>query len=186
MQQAVIRRIPRSRTDRCRQAALAICLFLPGPFVVPGSAGAAKLPSPVGAVLLVVDGDIAHSNVDNEAHFDLAMLQALPSHALRTTAPLHEEPQEFEGVRLSALLERVGAGSTTFKAIALDDYSVTFSGIDPVRYPVIIAYRQQGRPIPRRGLGPLRIVMPFDQHESLRTHSAEAMSVWQLVRMSIL
>jgi len=147
---------------------------------------AEPLPLPCGEVVLVIDGAIAHTNIDGEARFDLAMLQGLPAHAFTTDTPWHEGPQRFEGVLLSALLERVGAASSSFQAEAVDDYTATFSGIDLKRYPVIVAYRHGGEPMTRRRLGPLRIVMPFDDHPSLRTYVGEALSVWQLLRMRVL
>ena len=144
------------------------------------------LPAPEGRVLLVVRGAIERPNVGDEAHLDRAILDALPRDAFTTGTPWSEEARHtFEGVKLSAVLEAVGAKSARFEAIGVDDYKATFEGVDLERYPVLIADARDGVPLTLRTLGPLRIVFPFDDHPELLTQANLAMSVWQLVTMDV-
>lgn len=147
--------------------------------------GSSPLPTPEGEVLLVIDGAISNANVGDEAHFDLAMLQALPTDRFTTRTPWNDGDQTFEGARLSAVLDVVGAASDAFRAVGTDDYASDFRGVDVDRYPVLIAYLHNGKPMSLRQLGPLRIVLPFDDHPELATHENEAASVWQVIRLTI-
>jgi len=156
---------------------------LAGPW--PASA-AEPLAPPTGEVLLVVTGDITLPNVGDEAHLDRGHLEALPRARFTTDTPWSEHgPHEFSGVRLNALLAAVGANGTRFRASASDDYGATFEGIDLERYPVIIADTRDGESLTVRTLGPLRIMLPFDDHPELLTDTNVAISVWQLVAMDV-
>jgi len=146
----------------------------------------AVLPPPEGPVLLVIRGAIARTNVDDEARFDRAMLHRLPRTGFETATPWSTAPSHtFEGVRLSVLLDLVGASGTRFEAIGADDYAITFEGVDLERYPVILADTQDGMPLTLRRLGPLRIMFPFDDYPELLNQGNDALSVWQLEVMEI-
>lgn len=151
------------------------------------STGHAALPAPTGKVLLRISGAIAEPNVGNEAHLDLALLQSLPTAEFTTTTPWSgDDLLTFRGVRIDALLEAVGADPmATFTANALDKYSAVFGGVDVVRYPVIIAYEENGSSISVRQLGPLRIMFPFDDYPELLNTGNHTMSVWQLIEMVV-
>jgi hypothetical protein len=144
------------------------------------------LPPPTGEVLLTITGELENPNVGSEVHLDLAALQSLPVTEFTTNTPWSDGVQQFEGVRVDVLLNAAGAQGTGFVAVGLDDYKFTVSGIDFDRYPVIVAYRHNGEPISVRNLGPLRIVMPFDDYPELLTPKNESSCVWQLVRMELL
>lgn len=144
------------------------------------------LPRPVGEVLLVVSGEVGLPNVGDEAHLDLAALESLPRDAFSTRTPWADGVQHFAGVRLDVLLEALGvAPDTPFTARGIDDYEARFEGIDTRRYPVLLAYLEDGKPIGLRQLGPLRIVFPFDDHPELDTETNYAAAVWQLVEMEL-
>lgn len=157
--------------------ALGICL--------PLATAADELSPPTGDVLLIIDGDIAHTNVGDEAHLDLAMLQALPPLEFSTHTPWEDGLNHFAGARLSDVLSAVGASSSDFLAVGTDDYQVEFAGVDLERYPVLLAWEHNGEPISLRKLGPLRILFPFDDYPELDTNINRAMAVWQLIKMSV-
>ena len=138
-----------------------------------------------GDVLLVIDGNIAQTNAGEEAHFDLAMLQSLPPAEFSTHTPWEDGLNHFAGALLSDVLSAVGASSTDFFAVAVDEYQVEFSGVDLERYPVLLAWEHNGEPISVRKLGPLRIMFPFDDHPELDNNANRAMAVWQLIKMSV-
>ncbi len=145
-----------------------------------------EIPAPQTAVLLTISGALAHPNVDDEVHLDMAALESLPMTEFTTLTPWHEEPLHFQGVRISTLLEAIGTDSTSFVAVGLDDYRFTVTDLDFHKFPVIIAYRQNGEPISVRNLGPLRIIIPFSEYPELQTPINESRSVWQLVALEIL
>ncbi len=159
---------------------LALTLVLPLPLWAEDA-----LPSATGEVLLVVDGNISHTNAGDEAHFDLAMLQALPPAEFSTHTPWEDGLNHFAGTLLSDVLAAAGASSSEFFATAIDDYQVEFGGVDLERYPVLLAWEQNGELITLRNLGPLRIMFPFDDYPELDTNANRALAVWQLITMSV-
>ena len=148
-------------------------------------ATADTLPSPEGKVILAITGALRNTNHDNEAHFDLAMLESLPSVEISTKTPWADGVQNFVGVRLSDLFDYIGAAPESIVAGGLDDYKFTITDIDIQSYPIMIAYKHNGSPMSVRKLGPLRIMFPFDDHPELLTPKNEASAVWQLVKMEL-
>ena len=150
-----------------------------------GHTQAGSLPALQDKVLLKISGDLDNPNAGDEVHLDLAMLQSLPVTSITTHTPWNKELQHFEGVRISVLLKTIGAKSSQFAAEGLDGYRFNVKNLDLDRYPIIIAYRQNGHPISIRELGPLRIIMPFDDFPELLTQKNQSRSVWQLVSMEL-
>ena len=146
---------------------------------------AGNMPPLTDKVLLKITGDLEFPNAGDEVHLDMAMLQSLPVTSITTHSPWNEELQHFEGVRINVLLDAIGARSSQFIAKGLDGYRFKVSKLDLDRYPIIIAYRQNGRRISVRELGPLRIVMPFDDFPELLTQKNQSRSVWQLFSMEL-
>ncbi len=149
-------------------------------------AHSAGISPPQGKVVLTITGDMAHPNVGDEVHLDMSALESLPATEFSTSSPWHESTERFTGVRLNDLLAAIGSQSTEIVAVGLDDYRFTISDLDFERYPVIIAYRQNDSYISVRSLGPLRIMMPFDDYPELLTPLNESRSVWQLVTLKLL
>lgn len=143
------------------------------------------LPAPEEPVLLVISGNLSNANVGDEVHLDLPLLESLPVTEFTTGTPWHDSPQHFVGVRLNDLLQAIGSESDEIIATGLDDYHFTITDMDLDYYPVLIAYRQNGETISVRNLGPLRIIMPFDDYPELQTSLNESRSVWQLVKLEL-
>ena len=141
-------------------------------------------------VLLVVDGAVdppaALAGPGGEAEVGLELLESLPRETVRTNTPWSEGVQEFEGARLSDLLDAVGARGYRVLADALDDYQAELDPDEIRRFPIIVAWLHGGEPMTVRTLGPLRIILPFDDHPELATAIGEARSVWQLTRLTVL
>ncbi len=152
---------------------------------------AVELPKPTGKVVLTLTGNIDnHNRKDLEGRhvvdLDMAMLQGLERHAFRTKTPWTEGNTEFEGATLKALLDFVGAESNSFRATALDEYSIVVSGLDLQKYPIIVAYAKDGKPMRIRELGPLWIMFPFDDFPELLNEKKKAAAIWQLITMAVL
>lgn len=173
----------KSRTKDARKVLLS-ALFSALLMAVPSLQAA--LAPPTGRVLLIVDGNIDQTNVGDELHLDMEALRALPAVSFRTLTPWTEDQWlEFRGTSLKALLEAAGAGSDAFTAVGVDDYAAEFQDIDLEKYPVMIAFEQDGKLMSLRQLGPLRVIFPFSDFPELDTESSKAMAVWQLVRMTV-
>ena len=145
-----------------------------------GVARAEPLPQPQDRPPLKVTGQITTTNMDDVAAFDLPMLEALGRTTLVTSTAWTEGRAEFEGVLLSALVERVGATGKTAVAIALNDYKVEIPVEDFSSYPVILAYRMNGKRLRIRDKGPLWIIYPQDDYPALKTKQTQAKWVWQV------
>ena len=154
------------------------------------NAYADSLPGPAGEVLLTISGKIKKSNSSDSsgqplAKLDMSILESFEKTTIETNNPWVEKPTVFEGVRISDLLEFVGAETATFKANAIDGYTADLEKIDFERYPIIVAYKSGGEYMSVRNLGPLWIIYPFDDFPELVNEYASATSVWQLIEMVV-
>jgi hypothetical protein len=147
--------------------------------------GAEALPKPAGLTILVVDGRISTTNQNGAAAFDLALLKSLPMVTLKTTTPWTEGENEFEGVRMRDLLDRLGGQGTQVTAAAIDEYQTDIPIADFRDYDVVLAYAMNGTPLPPDDKGPLWIVYPFSANPVLQKDLFFARCVWQVSRMTV-
>ena len=149
------------------------------------SINAADLPAPTGRVLLTISGNISHHNVDDTAQFDQNMLDQFTPTTFKTSTPWTDGVIEFTGVRVSDILEYVGAKSSDFRANALDKYWNDIMDIDFDKIPAIIAYKKNGKRLRVRELGPLWLIFPFDEYPEISDEKHKTASVWQLIGIVI-
>lgn len=145
----------------------------------------APLAAPSGEVLLRVTGEVANANVGDEAHFDRAMIEALPARRLDTTTVVTDGVQTFDGVLMRDLLEAAGARGGTATARALNDYAIEIPMSDFHDYDVVLALRMGGEELTARDKGPLWIVYPRDDHTSLQDIRYDYRWVWQLIHVEV-
>ncbi|WOI57442.1 molybdopterin-dependent oxidoreductase [Palleronia sp. LCG004] len=150
-----------------------------------GAAIAADLPRPEGDVILTVSGDIASTNADGMAEFDLAMLEEIGISAFETSTIWTDGTQSFEGVALVDLMETLGVEDGTLRATAINDYSIEIPVADAVEGGPILAYRRNGRDMSIRDKGPLWVVYPYDDNSEYRTEVIYSRSIWQLDRIEV-
>lgn len=141
---------------------------------------AEQLPPPKGRPILEISGAIGRTNAPGKAVFDLAMLEALGLQELVTTTPWTEGEQHFSGIDPRALLRAVEARGSELEARALDDYRVVVPIADFDRFPVLLATRRDGRPMPVRDRGPLWLVYPWGTHPETADQPYRGRAVWQL------
>jgi len=151
----------------------------------PATAVASELPQPKNKVVLVVTGQIASSNSQEGAAFDLDMLRALPQSSFVTKTIWTEGENTFTGVPLRALLDAVGATGKNLRAVALNDYAVDIPVADAVADGPLVAYSIDGRELPVRNRGPLWIVYPYDAKADYRSEVIYSRSIWQLKRIDV-
>ena len=171
-----------------------LCSVLIGAVAVPSIAAednTYNLDKPAEQVVLTISGNISRFNSEKSessqpvAALDLAMLEALGSEEISTKTPWTEGDTRFEGVRLSDLLELVGARSNQLTLAGLDSYSADINTIDFNRYPIIVAYKRDAEYMTVRSLGPLWLMFPFDQYPELLTEANKAAAVWQLISIVV-
>lgn len=143
------------------------------------------LPLPEGEVLLTISGNIQHTNKDDIAVFDMAMLQALPHQHLQTDTSVTDGDQQFTGVLMRDVLSRVGAEGDAVMAAALNDYTVKIPAQDFDAFDVILAWAMNGEPLQIQDKGPLWLVYPRSQHQELRDIRYDYRWVWQLVHVEV-
>ena len=132
-----------------------------------------------GTVLSVTDGSGA-------VHiFDLQALRDIGIESIVTSTIWTEGVHEFTGVPLVALLGHLDISGGEIEAFAINDYSVTIPVSDAQPGGPILAFEQDGDPIPRRRKGPLWIIYPFDSAPEYRTETIYSRSIWQLNRLVI-
>lgn len=148
-------------------------------------ASAAALPVPDSPPLLRVSGEIARTNVGDEAHFDRALLTELPRQRLDTSTVVTDGVNRFEGFLMRDLLEWVGAEGDTAVATALNDYVVDIPLDDFRDFDVVVATHMDGEELTPRDKGPLWIVYPRDDHTALQDIRYDYRWVWQLEHLEI-
>lgn len=150
-----------------------------------GPALAETLPRPADDVILTVTGEIANTNADGAAEFDLAMLEALPATEYTTETIWTEGEHTFRGVALGELMDRVGAEGSTISAVAINDYAVDIPMSDAAKGRALVAYRLDGETMSVREKGPLWIVYPYSSDADFRSEVIYSRSIWQLKELKV-
>lgn len=149
------------------------------------SAFAGSIAKPEGKVVLTMSGKIGNTNEDGTAKFDIAMLEKLGVESFSTTTPWYDGKVTFEGVRMSKLMEAVGATGSTITVKALNDYATDIPMEDFKKYPVIMAIKRNGNYMPVRDKGPLFIVYPYDSDPDLKHQRFYSRSAWQVATITV-
>lgn len=125
--------------------------------------------SPTGEVVLVVKGRITRTNVENEYHFDLAMLEDMIDTKFEWDDPWFGK-HTYEGISLVTLLKELGVpdDASYIKFVAKDGLTAEYPISMLKEHPkIILAIKMDGNYIPDEMVGPLRVVIPYDQYPEL-------------------
>lgn len=146
-----------------------------------------SLEVPRAKVILTVDGLISHTNRNEQAQFDLAMIQALPASTIATSTVVTDGIKRFDGVLLRDLLSVLGVSDQAkhMDVISLNDYTVSIPLTDAYRYDVLLATHMDGQQLTPFDKGPTWIVYPRDQHKRLQDIRYDYRWVWQLKHLHI-
>lgn len=153
--------------------------------VVQSPVSAAPLPKPAGEPILAISGNIANTNEGDTALLDREMLESIGSAKIRSQTPWYEQPVEFEGVPMQALMDYVGAKGNDVTLTALNDYQSTVPMTDFEQFGVILAMKRDGQVMPIRDKGPLWLVYPYDSNPELNTDKYYSRSVWQIKELNV-
>lgn len=105
---------------------------------------------------------------------------ALGSAQITTTVPWNREAHVWEGVPIRRLLHAVQISGHAIRVKALNDYQATIPWDDLERFDPILAWFEDGQPIPVRAKGPLLVIYPFDAYAALRRAEYTDRSVWHV------
>lgn len=117
---------------------------------------------------------------------DLAALEALSSQEIVTSTLWTNGVNRFQGVPLQRLITELGLEGDRLRAVSMNDFSTQISLNDAEARHAIVAYRMNGKEMPRRAKGPLWIIYPFDQSARFRTETIYARAIWQLNRIEVI
>lgn len=161
-------------------------LRLGGGLLLAAARPARALDAPAGPVVLTVGGRVRLPNQGDAAHFDMAMLAALPQTSFATRTPWYAQPRRFTGPLLRDVLVAAGAQGDVIRLTALNDYRVDMPYDDAQRHDVIVARLLDDKPMAVRDKGPLFVIYPFDALPELRGAVYYSRSAWQLRKIDVL
>lgn len=135
--------------------------------------------------ILTVSGKINAPDPETGLTFSRADLEALGVESFETSTPWYKQPVKFEGVRLDALMQKLGAKGERVVAMALNDYTTEIPLEDFAKYRTILAIKRDGEYMPVRDKGPLFIVYPYDSNAELKSQKFYSRSAWQVNRLIV-
>lgn len=93
--------------------------------------------------------------------FSLSQLSALPVTELQLFEPFIKQNSQFTGVAMSEIFNATSiSGSDIANTIALNEYTYSNTAEKFIGSNAVIAYEQNGQPIPMDRGGPIRIIYP--------------------------
>jgi len=153
--------------------------------VVCSAAQSANLPEPTGEVILTVTGNIAYTNSDKGAQFDVAMLKEFELITKRIDTPWSKRGAQFNGVLTRELLQLVGAEGSWARASAANDYQVNIPLTDLTQFDTLLAMRMDGEQLTLRDYGPLWLLYSEDHRPKLADSVLQSRMIWQLESLHI-
>jgi hypothetical protein len=135
------------------------------------------------SVSLTLDGDI---NNKQPILLQDADLTTLPQIEIKTETPWTKGEKTFSGPALSSVLDRWTAGPGKLRLKAINNYSINMAQTLISDNAPIIATHINGAPLNRRDNGPHWIVFPYSESGEFRNERIYAVSVWQLIKITVL
>lgn len=152
---------------------------------VPLSVFAAPLPQPDGPVILTISGKIHNFQDVQTARLDLEQLKQLESTTFTLQTRWSDSIHSYQGPLLSAVLNYVGAEGKHIRLTALNDYSVEIERSYIEQYEPILAWSEDGKPLPVRNKGPLWLMLPHHKFPELNGEIHTGRMIWQLSKIEI-
>ncbi|GAA5447446.1 hypothetical protein Ddep01_01197 [Deinococcus depolymerans] len=113
----------------------------------------------------------------------LGQLQAMPAVRYTTPHPQLKRTFTYEGVTLRDLAARGGFLGRDLRVYASNGFASTIRADDYMNWPIMLAYRADGAPIPILQKGPLTVVLP-ERPERFHTGEYSAAWVWFAERIA--
>lgn len=127
------------------------------------------------------DQKVTVVSVGKSVEYTLDELESLGSSELETSTTWTDGAQRFQGVLLSRIAEEFGVTAGKVVVRAINDYEAVIEVAEILKYPVLLATRQNGERMPVRDKGPAWIVYPRDQYSELAGEEHNYKWVWQVM-----
>lgn len=152
--------------------AVVVCIA-PGSVRAIEPAVAQTAPLPDAAVTVVGD--------DGPIDVSVADLEAMGLMRVTTDSPWEKGRLVFEGILFRDFLKKVGLdGAEEILVRAADNYTQTIPRADWIDGPLLLATRQDGKPLTLRTQGPVRLVYPILDHPEYDTEVHKRRWVWAI------
>ena len=162
----------------CRALLLVILMFS-------NSVTANEIATPAEKVILTVFGNIEHTNSEQGAQFDRAMLLGLKQTEVSTETPWTNGTPQFEGPLIKDLIGLLGGEGKTVVATALNGYQISIPMEDIDNHSVVLAIKRNNKVLSVRQKGPLWVIYPWSENEELRSNVYYSRSIWQLKSLEV-
>ncbi|TYL49272.1 hypothetical protein [Marinomonas sp. IMCC 4694] len=139
--------------------------------------------TPQGPVILTVSDTIHTKPSKQGVTFDMAMLNRLPQRFVTTRTPWTKEVHTYQGFSAVDLFAYIKSEGTRLKVTALNQYMTDIPLTDFVEHGAIFATHMDGNLISIRNLGPIMMIYPFDDKETLKSEEYYGRSIWQISRI---
>lgn len=136
---------------------------------------------------LEISGKLAHYTDSAKQTYKMSEAEflSLPQTTIKTGTNW-TPVSRFTGVRITDLLDAVGAKGDTVEFRTLDDYTVQLPIAEFRKYGVILARQMDGKPLEPNKWGPYFVIYPKDDFpKELNVPSTEAKFVWQVTRLIV-
>lgn len=138
-----------------------------------------------GATMLTVTGSINEKNAGDNYEFTLEDLKANATKQ-SVTDPWVKQKGEYTGVTLQKILEITKAeGATTLTLVCKDGMKVDVAAEDVLKYPIMLAFELNGKPIDEKGGGPVKVVYPYDDYPELKQKYTPDQWAWYVEKVEI-
>lgn len=118
--------------------------------------------------------------------YDVEQLLAMPQTTIVTDNDYVDGPTSFTGPLLRDMLSLHGIESDqTLNMTALNDFSVQVPAEDAYTYDVILALKQDGRPMSIREKGPIWVIYPMSDNQELQDEMYNSRLIWQLASIEM-
>lgn len=140
------------------------------------------IPRPQGPVVLTVRGRIGVTHDHGAVQFDLPTLEQIGVIRFTTPTAWTDTPATFEGILVSRLFDllQVAKEATAAQMIAINDYQIVIPLAEFHKWPVMMAFKRDGKYMSIREKGPLWIVYPRHAFPELNTPKQYDNWIWQL------
>jgi hypothetical protein len=130
--------------------------------------------------------DITFSGADGQPPVVVsdAQIRALPQQSFTTATPWTTVAR-YTGPTFTDVLRSAGLSGGTVILTAADDYKVEIDMADIVKHQPILAWQQDGQPLPLRDRGPYWLMFRFDDTPQLRNDTWYYRAIWQVVAISV-
>lgn len=148
-----------------------------------GIAAGDQIPSPASKTILEITGDITQKNTNEGIRLDMATLEDMPIVEATVYEPFLKADVDFSGVMMDDFVKIIGADPEAggIRMTALDDFVADIPMSDLTSGTVLLATREDGKPLKVRAGGPARIVFLSDEGTGANTD----MWIWSVKHMEV-